>query len=148
MPTNRQEYNQHYYAEHKRERLAYNRRPENQVKRRANCRNAGLRVKDIVFSVYGRVCVCCGENNPDLLTLDHVEGNGKQHRKTAGSTLKGYGLYRWIIRNNFPPTFQTMCWNCNCGRAKNNGVCPHHTFTETDKLFHCQLRVFQVRPLV
>jgi hypothetical protein len=20
-----------------------------------------------------------------------------------------------------------LCWNCNCGRAKNGGICPHHS---------------------
>jgi hypothetical protein len=21
--------------------------------------------------------------------------------------------------------FQLMCWNCNCGRRLNDGICPH-----------------------
>lgn len=142
MPTNRKEYNQAYYSAHRQERLAYNQRPGTRIKRRANCRSAGIRAKEMVLNHYGWNCVCCGEDNPSLLTLDHKDGGGRQHREEAGSTLKGYGLYRWIIKNCFPPIFQTMCWNCNCGRARNNGICPHHTFTSTDRLFRCRLRVF------
>jgi hypothetical protein len=145
MPTNRKEYNQTYYKEHKQQRLSYNKRPEIRVKRRANCHTAGQRAKDKVFDFYGRRCVCCGEINPSLLTLDHKEGGGKQHREDVGSTLKGYGLYRWIIRNDYPAIFQTLCWNCNCGRAKNDGVCPHHTFTEVDRKLVDQCQVFQDR---
>jgi hypothetical protein len=26
--------------------------------------------------------------------------------------------------------FQVLCWNCNCGRAFNNGICPHVENTE------------------
>jgi hypothetical protein len=30
-----------------------------------------------------------------------------------------------IIRENYPPEYQVLCFNCNCGRALNGGRCPH-----------------------
>ena len=26
-----------------------------------------------------------------------------------------------------PDTIQILCFNCNCGRARNGGICPHET---------------------
>lgn len=30
-----------------------------------------------------------------------------------------------IITAGFPPEYQIQCFNCNLGRARNGGVCPH-----------------------
>lgn len=67
-------------------------------------------------------CFCCGEANILFLTLDHTKNNGAEHRKEIKG---GFAMQRWIIQNNFPSGFQVLCWNCNCGRSINNGVCPH-----------------------
>ena len=37
----------------------------------------------------------------------------------------GTKFYRWLKRNNFPEGFQVLCFNCNCGKEINKGVCPH-----------------------
>ncbi len=82
-------------------------------------------LKDIVYTKYGGYhCACCGEETKQFLTLDHVENNGAVHRKQLKSRAPKM-LYRWIIKNNFPTSFQVLCYNCNCGKARNNGVCPH-----------------------
>jgi hypothetical protein len=73
---------------------------------------------------YGIVCACCGEDNVDLLTIDHVNGGGKKHRKEIG-VRAGYGFYSWLRNNNFPTGFQVLCFNCNDGRSVNGGICPH-----------------------
>jgi hypothetical protein len=55
------------------------------------------------------------------LTIDHINGGGRQHRLQAG--VKG-DFYTWLKRNGFPPGFQVLCWNCN--HAKHVlGECPH-----------------------
>lgn len=77
------------------------------------------KAKDEVFRHYGGYkCACCGESNRKFLTMDHmVKGtHGKYERKQ---------LCIWIKQHNFPPHFQVLCYNCNLGRDKNNGVCPH-----------------------
>lgn len=79
-----------------------------------------------VLSHYGGnppKCVCCGENNIGFLTIDHINGGGRKQTRELG--IKGVTLCSWIIRNNFPEEYQIMCYNCNCGREKNDGICPH-----------------------
>ena len=70
---------------------------------------------------YGGKCICCGETEPLFLTVDHIDGGGTKHRKEINKS----SMNRWIIENNYPDDLQLLCWNCNCGRARNNGVCPH-----------------------
>lgn len=76
--------------------------------------------KEVVLAWYGGRCACCGENNLKFLTMDHVDGGGHQHRKTG----IGY-IYSYLISQFMPSGFQILCYNCNCGRAMNGGVCPH-----------------------
>lgn len=89
--------------------------------------------KDKVFRAYGGYkCVCCGETIPQFLTLDHINNDGAAHRKNIfGNKYQSCGtgavLYNWVIRNNFPDIFQVLCYNCNCGKAHNGGICPHKT---------------------
>jgi hypothetical protein len=79
--------------------------------------------RKIVFDHYGRICVCCGETNEGFFTIDHIEEIGsKAKRQELGQNA----IYNWLIQNNFPPGFRVMCYNCNCGRAHNDGICPHH----------------------
>ena len=78
--------------------------------------------KKVVFDHYGHQCSCCGEDEPKFLTIDHVNNDGAEHRKTvpAGSTL-----FRWLFKNEFPKDFRVLCFNCNSGRFHNGGECPH-----------------------
>jgi hypothetical protein len=41
------------------------------------------------------------------LTLDHIKDDGADHRRKHGSNL-----YLWASKNGYPPTLQTMCYNC------------------------------------
>jgi len=77
--------------------------------------------KRLVINYYGNKCFCCGEENIQFLTIDHINNDGCKQNKN-----ERIGLYRWIIKNNFPKNiFQVACYNCNCARDKNNGICPH-----------------------
>ena len=82
------------------------------------------KLKRSVYNHYGSKCVCCGEKDQRFLTLDHKYNNGGHHRKKVGAGTK---TYRWLIKNNFPPIIQILCWNCNCGKMMNNGICPHRS---------------------
>lgn len=87
------------------------------------------RIKDTVYNAYGGYkCACCGETEPMFLTVDHVNNDGAQHRRDVNNGIKrggGKKIYSWIIANNFPPDFQILCMQCNWGKARNGGVCPH-----------------------
>lgn len=78
-----------------------------------------------VLQHYGAKCSCCGETERMFLTLDHVNNDGYQHRLPSGGRMKAEKLYRWLILNNFPEGYQILCWNCNCGKHRNGGICPH-----------------------
>lgn len=55
-------------------------------------------------------CVCCGENDINCLTIDHINNNGAEHRNKNHIDF----IAQWLIKNNFPTGFQTLCINCNC----------------------------------
>lgn len=79
-------------------------------------------VREKVFGHYGKNCACCGESRPEFLTIDHIDGGGNAHRKKIQRT--GNTFYGWLIKNNFPEGFQTLCFNCNCALG-HAGYCPH-----------------------
>jgi hypothetical protein len=88
-------------------------------------------VTDAVYTAYGNVCACCGEKEKSFLTIDHVNRDGAEQRmKLAGSR---YGTWTFLLRTlrlaqrtgNWPSDLQILCFNCNCGRERNGGVCPH-----------------------
>lgn len=73
----------------------------------------------------GQICNCCGEKNTYFLSIDHINNNGADHRREIGC-VTGKNLARWLKKIGWPSGYQIMCFNCNCGRAKNKGVCPHN----------------------
>ncbi len=77
----------------------------------------------LVYEKYGWKCACCGESEEYFLTIDHIKNDGNKNRKIHGS---GESLYSFIIKNNFPKDiFQLLCMNCNLGKHRCGGVCPH-----------------------
>ena len=85
-------------------------------------------MKDKCYKHYGGYeCACCGETIKQFLTVDHINNDGAAHRRSMKNKSDGSGkqLYSWIINNNFPPMFQILCSNCNFGKHKNGGICPH-----------------------
>ena len=81
------------------------------------------RTRDLVFEAYGGYkCVCCGETEPKFLSIDHINNDGAKHKKKTNSNL-----YRWLKKNDYPSGFQVLCMNCNCGKYRNGGICPHKT---------------------
>jgi len=81
--------------------------------------------KRMVFDHYGKKCECCSEAEPLFLTIDHMDNDGYKHRKSANTSH--HDIYGWLVRNGFPERFQVLCMNCNQGKHRNNGVCPHNS---------------------
>jgi hypothetical protein len=76
-------------------------------------------LKEKIFGHYGRACSCCGATED--LTLDHVNGDGAQHRLELYGNPQGSGgtrFYRWLIKQGLPPGYQTLCRRCNISKAK------------------------------
>lgn len=81
-----------------------------------------LALRDEVFAAYGGYrCVCpgCDVTIPEFLTIDHIHGGGRQHRREINSPF-----YRWLKRNGYPAGFRVLCFNCNAARGF-YGTCPH-----------------------
>lgn len=53
-------------------------------------------------------CSCCGEQRVEFLVIDHIEGNGPEHRKEVGDNI-----YSWLKVNKYPLGFQVLCYSCN-----------------------------------
>jgi hypothetical protein len=84
---------------------------------RDRARRDALREK--VFGHYGRACSCCGTTGD--LTLDHVNGDGAQHRLELYGDSQAPGgprFYRWLVKQGLPPGYQTLCRRCNLSKAK------------------------------
>ena len=101
----------------------------NLERHRGTCRRNDQRMKDACYEAYGGYrCACCGESHPQFLTIDHINNDGAAHRKDVNNGLRrggGKKIYTWLISNNFPAGFQILCMNCNWGKARNGGICPH-----------------------
>lgn len=70
-------------------------------------------------------CACCGENFSIMfLDIDHLFGKGREHRKSVANK-GGLAFYKWLIKKGLPSGFRVLCSNCNVGRFRNGGQCPH-----------------------
>lgn len=92
-----------------------------------NAKVYARKIKKICYDHYGCKCVCCGEQEPAFLSIDHIENDGAVHRREQGTKGSGTWLYLWLIRNNFPSGFQILCWNCQWGKQL-RGICPHRRY--------------------
>lgn len=74
----------------------------------------------------GLCCVCCGVTEVSMLTLDHINDDGKEHREITGL---GSNFYRYLKRNGYPqtPELRVLCFNCNQSRRINGGTCAHQS---------------------
>lgn len=82
-----------------------------------------LRLKLDFLEMYGKICNCCGQSDPRFLTLDHINNDGGEHRKTLSDDVNA--VLRIALKNHRPDLYQILCYNCNMGRAANKGICPH-----------------------
>jgi hypothetical protein len=83
---------------------------------RERVRRRTAHMQALVFNHYGWRCACCGTTK--ALSIDHVNGDGKRHRETLfGRSNESTMLYLWLIRQGFPPGFQTLCRPCNAIKA-------------------------------
>lgn len=116
-----------------------NARCRNRGRARANAAGYLLQVKKEALRAYGGACGCCGEDRLELLTLDHIDGRGAEHRRRTG---RGGHIYRWLRSRGFPAGFRVLCFNCNCSIGT-QGYCPHareRAMVEGDAYALAQLR--------
>lgn len=84
-------------------------------------RHAALRCETI--EAYGGCCACCGEREPIFLDLDHIKNDGREHRREVRNNTT---LMLQLRAAGWPrDRVQLLCSNCNQGKVRNGGVCPH-----------------------
>jgi len=81
-----------------------------------------VKLRSTVLIAYGNKCTCCGEDCQGVLQMDHVDGGGRTHVSSLGGSK---GFYKWLCKENFPPAYKILCANCNLGKFRNRGQCPH-----------------------
>lgn len=98
--------------------------PENVLKYNAKWRRVFFGALRAEFlAAYGGECACCGEGEPTFLDLDHVHNDGAAHRREVGNNQR---LMVQLKRDGWPKgRIQILCCNCNQGKNRNGGVCPH-----------------------
>ena len=81
------------------------------------------RITEEMVKEYGGKCVCCGELEPMFLNLDHIYNDGKKCREVAGN---GRQELLNLRKAGWPKErHQLLCCNCNHGKMRNKGICPH-----------------------
>ena len=141
-PSDRLEYRQGYQREYKARFRAKHGMSSSAAQRKANSVTAAkhretekrryvaygrrnrMQLRDEVFEAYGGfVCACCGESGRHFLSLDHIFNNGAEEKRRG--FRGGATLHRRLKQQGFPKGYQVLCYNCNCGKRVNGGICPH-----------------------
>lgn len=86
----------------------------------------------LVFGHYGESCACC--NSRERLTIDHINGLGREHREELYGSNKAAGriFYLWLIRNDFPDGYQTLCMRCNVSKGRRERCTIKHRAKPTE----------------
>jgi len=96
---------------------------EHPDKMKQNIKNQQVKLRQQVINGYGGKCFCCGESEALFLDLDHINNDGKLDRDKFNSYRS---FYRWLRTEGFPrDKYQLLCSNCNQGKRRNGGSCPH-----------------------
>ena len=70
-----------------------------------------VKLKRKAFAAYGGPrCTNCGQDFFEVLTLDHINNDGAEHRKKVGS---GHRVYYDLQRREWPEGHQVLCYDCN-----------------------------------
>lgn len=77
-------------------------------------------LRQAVFDLLGNKCACCGETGVRFLTLDHSKNDGGRERNQG----RKMSMMRGVLAGE-RHDIQILCFNCNCGKELNSGVCPH-----------------------
>ena len=90
------EYNKKNYQKHLKEKQDYQKKHWNNIKIRT------------MTAIGELLCSKCGYDDIRALHIDHLNGNGTQHRKSFTSNKK---FMAYVEMN--PKEFQILCANCN-----------------------------------
>jgi len=91
--------------------------------------NYRKRLRGEMIGAYGGKCSCCAETIQEFLTLEHLEGGGREHRRNVG--YNGQAQLVDLKRQGWPSGYTILCLNCNIAKGR-HGTCPH-TWSPTER---------------
>lgn len=82
-------------------------------RRRTRRRTLATRIRTLTYYGKSGKLLCCARgcrvSDIQMLTLDHINNNGKQERESTGKL--GWMFYEWLRSKGFPSGYQTLCAN-------------------------------------
>lgn len=103
------------------------RREKDPERLRGYQKTAREKIRKEILSYYSNdklECACCGEDEYEFLSIDHINNDGAEHRREI-NVKGGMDMYMWIKKNEFPNIFQILCHNCNWLKRHPSGICIH-----------------------
>jgi len=85
------------------------------TKRRKKSHQRMLAIKDL-----GGCCKRCGESDPIVLEIDHIDGHAPGRRAKGGGNGYSTKLHRRILAGNHE-NLQVLCANCHVRKTRVNG---------------------------
>ena len=98
---------------HRRSSLKYYRANKGKCATATQKSNRALKIE--VFQHYSGgspSCAVCGKRDILVLCLDHISGNGEEHRRNL-NVIGGIVFYRKLKEQGYPSGIQVLCANCN-----------------------------------
>lgn len=107
---------------HKKEVMLKN-NAKNKVKNNTRNKNRNQQIKYECYRHYSNgepKCKNCGNTDIRVLTMDHVDGSGYEHRKI----IKSRQITRVLKAKGFPEGYQVLCMNCQFIKKYENNELP------------------------
>lgn len=100
-----------------------------------------------LLRLFGGRCACCGESNWRFLDFDHINNTGSEHRRWLKEAK--LTLFSWMQRypEEAKQRIQVLCSNCNAGKARNQGVCPHKQQSAEEKFNALEVKMRDLNEL-
>ena len=80
----------------------------------------GRRIRKLrkeAFAMLGSRCQWCGENDPEVLTIDHIVNDGSG--RAGGKVVRGVRMYRVYLAPGYPrEKLQLLCANCHTRKTR------------------------------
>lgn len=135
MPYKDPEKRKTYHKEASARWARENRERRRESNRRSDARRAGtpernrqhaevrhrrqIRNKIAVIELYGGCCAFCGDDRLEVLTVDHIQGDGKDHRAEIQGQYRG--IYDFLSRTDHrPDLYRLLCGSCHLAHTNYN----------------------------
>lgn len=128
--------NKERISEWHRERHIKNKEHDNK-RTREWCANQKLLALQKISQQEEPTCKICGEENLTLLTIDHINNDGKKWRIARNGIKQDTKIYKIINQNKISPeeflSLQVLCYNCNCSKQRDYFDIPPEEWTNMSK---------------